>query len=120
MLSIPTQLFINGKFVKGEGELIAVINPSTGEMITQVAEASLAQIQAAVAAAAAAFSSWKKTTPRDRATMLLKLADSIDSNAELLAELESTNCGKPYLAALMMKCQRLPMFFAFLQEQYAI
>ncbi len=113
MLTIPTQLFINGKFVKGEGELIDVINPSTGQVITQIAEASLAQIQAAVTAASVAFNSWKKTTPRDRATLLLKLADSIDNNAELLAELESANCGKPYLAALNDEMPAIADVFRF-------
>lgn len=100
MLSIPTQLFINGQFVKGQGAAIDVLNPSTGEVITQVAEASMEQIQTAVSAAAIAFKTYKKTTPSERATMLLALADAIDSNAEILAQLESMNCGKPYLAAL--------------------
>ncbi len=100
MQNTQTQLLINGQFVKGEGAPISVLNPATGAEIAQVAEASMAQIEAAVSAAAAAFKSWKKTTPRDRATMLLKLADAIEADAENFAELESINCGKPYLAAL--------------------
>jgi aminobutyraldehyde dehydrogenase len=100
MLLIPTHLLINEKFVKGEGTLISVLNPSTGTEITQVPEASMAQIEAAVKAAEAAFKTWKKTTPSQRAAMLLSLADAIDANAEDFAELESLNCGKPYLAAL--------------------
>ena len=100
MLNFQTQLLINGVFVNGHGPLEKIINPSTGEIITQVAEASLEQIQQAVSAAASAFKTWKKTTPRDRSTMLLKLADAIEANAETLANLESMNCGKPYLAAL--------------------
>ena len=100
MQNIQTNLFINGQFVKGEGEAISVLNPATGAVITEVNEASMAQIEAAVSAAAAAFKTYKKTTPRDRATMLLKLADAIEANATEFAELESQNCGKPYLAAL--------------------
>lgn len=100
MQNIQTQLLINGQFVKGEGAPISVLNPATGAEITQVAEASSAQIEAAASAAAAAFKSWKKTTPRDRSAMLLKLADAIEADAEGFAELESMNCGKPYLAAL--------------------
>ena len=100
MQNSPTKLLINGQFVNGEGERISVLNPSTGLEITQVAEASMAQIQQAVVAAATAFKTYKKTTPKDRSTMLLKLADAIDANAEKFAELESANCGKPYLAAL--------------------
>ena len=100
MHNIQKSLLINGQFVSGEGALENIINPSTGEVITQVKEASLEQISAAVTAAQNAFTTWKKTTPRDRSSMLLKLADAIESNAESFATLESMNCGKPYLAAL--------------------
>ena len=110
---MQTQLFINGKFVKGEGALISVLNPATGVEITQVAEASLEQIQQAVHAAAIAFKTWKKTTPRDRATMLLKLADAIEADAEAFAELESMNCGKPYLAALNDEVPAIADVFRF-------
>ena len=94
------KLLINGKFVTGEGAAEAIHNPSTGEVIANINEASLAQVEQATKAAATAFQTWSKTTPKDRATMLLALADSIDANAETLAELESMNCGKPYAAAL--------------------
>ena len=100
MSNIQTKLFINGQFVKGDGAAISVLNPATGAEICLVNEASQAQIEAAVSAAANAFKTYKKTTPRDRATLLLKLADAIEANAEAFAELESANCGKPYLAAL--------------------
>ena len=100
MQNISTKLLINGQFVNGEGAAISVINPATGMEITQVNEASMAQIESAASAAAAAFKSYKKTTPSQRATMLLALAAAIDANAEMLAELESANCGKPYLSAL--------------------
>jgi aminobutyraldehyde dehydrogenase len=113
MQNIQTQLLIDGKFVKGEGALISVLNPATEEEITQVAEASLAQIQQAVSAAASAFPAWKKTTPRDRATMLLKLADAIEADAEGFAELESMNCGKPYLAALNDEVPAIADVFRF-------
>ena len=100
MQNIATKLLINGQFVKGEGAAISVLNPATGVEITLVNEASMAQIEAAVSAAAAAFKTYKKTTPSQRATMLLALAAAIDANATEFAELESANCGKPYLAAL--------------------
>ena len=100
MQNSPTKLLINGQFIKGEGAAISVLNQATGAEITQVNEASVAQIESAVIAAATAFKTYKKTTPRDRATLLLKLADAIEANSETFAELESANCGKPYLAAL--------------------
>ena len=100
MIMIQTKLLINGQFVKGDGAAISVLNPANGAEICLVNEASLAQIESAVNAAATAFKTYKKTTPRERATMLLKLADAIEANAETFASLESLNCGKPYLAAL--------------------
>ncbi|QNM96479.1 gamma-aminobutyraldehyde dehydrogenase [Chitinimonas koreensis] len=95
-----TQLLINGQFVAGQGEVEDVLNPATGEVIARVAEASLDQVQAAVAAAEAAFDGWARTTPRDRATLLLRLGDAIEARATEFARIESLNCGKPYLFAL--------------------
>lgn len=60
MLNFQTRLLINGTLVNGNGTLEKIINPSTGVIITHVAEASLEQIQLAVASAASAFKSWKK------------------------------------------------------------
>ena len=97
---MQTKLLINGQFVQGEGAAISVLNPATGAEICQVNEASIAQIEAAASAAAAAFKTYKKTTPNERACMLLALADAINANATEFAELESQNCGKPYLAAI--------------------
>jgi aminobutyraldehyde dehydrogenase len=113
MQNIQTQQLINGQLIKGEGALISVLNPATGLEITQVAEASLVQIERAASAAASAFKSWKKTTPRDRATMLLKLADAIEADAEGFADLESMNCGKPYAAALNDEIPAIADLFRF-------
>jgi len=94
------KMLIDGSFVVGEGAAEAIMSPSMGESIASIKEASLAQIEQATKAAATAFQTWSKTTPKERATKLLALADSIDANAQTLAELESVNCGKPYAAAL--------------------
>ncbi|OYT94650.1 MAG: gamma-aminobutyraldehyde dehydrogenase, partial [Pseudomonas sp. PGPPP3] len=76
------------------------LNPSLGTTLVEINEASSSQVDAAVQAADAAFDSWSQTVPKDRAQLLLRLADAIDANAESLARLESNNCGKPYSAAL--------------------
>ncbi|WP_437891635.1 aminobutyraldehyde dehydrogenase [Phytobacter sp. V91] len=94
------QLLINGELVFGEGEKQAVYNPATGEVLLEIAEASAAQVNAAVMAADDAFKSWGQTTPKARAECLLKLAQVIEDNAETLAGLESLNCGKPLHCAL--------------------
>ncbi|MDU4249279.1 gamma-aminobutyraldehyde dehydrogenase [Pseudomonas sp.] len=97
---MQTHLLINGQLVAGEGEKLAVLNPSLGTTLVEIAEATPAQVDAAVLAADAAFDGWSQTAPKDRAMLLLQLADAIDANAEELARLESNNCGKPYSAAL--------------------
>lgn len=89
------QLLINGELVSGEGEKQAVYNPATGEVLLEVAEASAAQVDAAVQAADRAFAEWGYATPKVRAQALLDLAQAIEDNAESLAQLESLNCGKP-------------------------
>lgn len=96
----PQDLLINGQIVAGDGVAEDIFNPATGELLCRVHEASPEQVRAAVGAAAVAFDGWARTTPKDRATLLLKLADQIEAHGPELARLESLNCGKPYLAAL--------------------
>ena len=110
---MQTKLLINGQLVTGEGTLQAVLNPSLGTTLVEINEASAAQVDAAVRAADAAFDSWSQTTPKDRATLLLQLADKIDAHAEELARLESNNCGKPYSAALNDELPAIADVFRF-------
>lgn len=98
-LRFSTQLLINGKTVSGEGRAESVLNPSTGEVLCEVREASAEQLQQAVEGASAAFFGWAALTPKDRSGYLLKIADAIEANGDELAMLESLNCGKPLAAA---------------------
>ncbi len=97
---LPTDLLIDGAFVRGEGEAEKVLNPSTGELLVAVPEASPEQLHKAVSAAHRAFDGWSETTPMERSRLLLKIADAIEAKAEAFARLESLNCGKPYARAL--------------------
>ena len=97
---MQTRLLINGQLETGSGAPLGVMNPSTGVEITKVAEASAEQVAAAIAAANNAFTGWALTPPRERAALLLTIADTIEAKGEYLARLESLNCGKPYAAAL--------------------
>jgi aminobutyraldehyde dehydrogenase len=99
-LTLPTDLFIDGAFQRGEGEPERVLNPATGALLVEVPEASIEQLHKAVSAAHRAFDAWRETTPMERSRMLLKLADAIEARAESFARLESLNCGKPYARAL--------------------
>ncbi|WP_447593201.1 gamma-aminobutyraldehyde dehydrogenase [Aquipseudomonas campi] len=110
---MQTKLLINGQLVAGEGAVQAVLNPSLGTTLVEIHEASEAQVDAAVRAADAAFDSWSQTSPKDRSSLLLKLADTIDAHAEELARLESNNCGKPYSAALNDELPAIADVFRF-------
>jgi aminobutyraldehyde dehydrogenase len=110
---MQTKLLIDGKLVAGAGKVEEVLNPATGKVIARVAEASRAQVNAAVLAAEAAFSGWSQTPPKDRAALLLRLADRIESEGEAYARLESLNCGKPYPAALNDEIPAIADVFRF-------
>lgn len=99
-VSFPTELLIDHQLVKGQGAGEPIMNPATGEVLCEVAEASPEQVNRAVLAAGRAYESWSQTTPAERAGLLLKLADMVEANAEQFARLESLNCGKPYARAL--------------------
>lgn len=91
------QLFIDGKFVDAEsGKTFITPNPATGETFAEVAEADKADIDKAVAAARKAFEGkWSKISARDRGRLLYKLSQLIEQNAAHLAELETSDNGKP-------------------------
>ncbi|HSD92767.1 MAG TPA: gamma-aminobutyraldehyde dehydrogenase [Methyloceanibacter sp.] len=97
---LDTQMLIGSKFVSGSDAPEAVINPKTEETIVSLPDASPAQVDAAVNAAAGAFKTWSRTTPAERSGLLLKLADAIDAEAEAFATLEALNCGKPRIRVL--------------------
>lgn len=95
MSALETNLFINGNFVAGAGPVETVYEPARGTVLAEVASASADQVEAALAAAHAAYKSWSRTTPRERSAALWALADGIEAQAERLASIESRNAGKP-------------------------
>jgi betaine-aldehyde dehydrogenase len=77
--------FINGEFVPSTStETTAIVNPSTGETYAVAPVSNAADVDAAMKAAAAAFLTWKQTTPAERQLALLKIADLMEANADLL------------------------------------
>jgi len=99
MSDIDTALLIGDRFEPGEEAKEPILNPRTGALILDVAEASTAQVDRAVAAARKAFERWSRTTPSERSAALLRIADRIEAEAEGFAALEALNCGKPINAA---------------------
>lgn len=107
-------LLIDGKFVPAQsGKTFPTLNPATGQVICQVAEADKADVDLAVKAARKALDGpWGRMNASDRARLMHKLADAIESRWEELATLETLDNGKPIgdsLAAdlpLTIKCYR--------------
>src|SRR5262245_13109203 len=108
----PTKLLVNGKWIdSASGKTFPTINPSTGEIITYVAESDAPDVEKAVAAARHAVEKrpWTKRSAAQRGRLLNKLADLIEDHADELAQLESLDNGKPYHVA---KAADLPLTIA--------
>lgn len=93
------KLLINGELVDGASAL-DVINPATEELVATCARASKAQLDGAVAAAAAAFPAWSALAIDERRKALLAIADVIDANTAALARLLTLEQGKPLQDAM--------------------
>jgi acyl-CoA reductase-like NAD-dependent aldehyde dehydrogenase len=88
--------FIGGTWRSAKsGRTDEVRNPATGELLDEVAASDGDDVDEAVAAAADAFGSWSRTTPRHRFEMLMKIADAIEADMETIHDLEIRNVGKP-------------------------
>jgi betaine-aldehyde dehydrogenase len=91
---IPSS-WVDGAPLTTEGPRHQVINPATGDVIAELALATTADIDLAVASARAAFSAWSSATPAERSAVLFKLADLLETHAaEVIAE-EVSQTGKP-------------------------
>lgn len=94
----PGQLLIDGGWADGTRTFDS-INPATGEVLTQIAEASPADVDRAVEAARRAFEDrngvWRKLSASERGRLIWKLADLLEKNIDEFAELETLDNGKP-------------------------
>jgi acyl-CoA reductase-like NAD-dependent aldehyde dehydrogenase len=98
-------LLIDGEFVPpADGRTFETLDPATGRPIARIAHAGAADVDRAVAAARAAFEQgpWHSISAADRALLIHRLADLIDTNADELAELESLDNGKPVKIAKLI------------------
>ena len=88
--------FIGGKWVAPlKGQYFDVITPISGQVYTQAARSTAEDVELALDAAHAAADAWGKTDPTTRSNILLKIADRIETNLELLAYAETVDNGKP-------------------------
>ena len=87
--------FIGGESVAPQsGQYVELINPATGQPFAEMPVSNAADVDAAVTAAAKAFTTWKRTTPSQRSLMLLKIADILEANIDAIVDAETENCGK--------------------------
>lgn len=111
-VKLQTKLFINNQFVDAvSGKTFPTINPATGEVIANIAEADAADVDLAVKAARTAFQTWRNVNPAERGRLLNKFADLLEANTEEFATIESLDNGKPKTASfgdiyLVLECIR--------------
>jgi aldehyde dehydrogenase (NAD+) len=94
----PGRLLIGGQWIDGPKKF-DTINPATGEVLTQIVEASAEDVDRAVTAARRAFEDrsgpWRKFSASERGRLIWRLADLVEKNIDELAELETLDNGKP-------------------------
>jgi aldehyde dehydrogenase len=88
--------YIGGKWVAPvKGQYFDVVSPITGKNYTQAARSTAEDIELALDAAHKAADAWGKTSTTERSNILLKIADRIEANLELIATADTIDNGKP-------------------------
>jgi len=93
------KLWIDGQWQDTQGgKMMPIEDPTTGNQIAEVVDASREDVDRAVQAAKRAFydGRWSKLAPGERSKIIWKIADLLEANAQELAKVESENTGKPY------------------------
>jgi len=98
MSAVLNGLYINGVWRAGD-DVLDVINPATEAPLAQVNVGDAIAVTQAIDAASAAFPDWSKSTGRDRAALLRKIAEGVSAQREHLMHLQSSNNGKPLFEA---------------------
>ena len=118
----PKRLLIGGKWLEAaSGSTFATINPATGETLAEVAEGDAEDVDRAVAAARAAFEGpWRKATPYDRQTALLRLAELVERHYDELASLDTLDMGAPLQRTRGMRQRAVGMLRYYAGQATAI
>jgi succinate-semialdehyde dehydrogenase/glutarate-semialdehyde dehydrogenase len=115
--AVKPQLFIGGEWRDGgEGGTIAVEDPSTGETLAEVADATVEDAKAALGAAHETFAEWRDHPPRERGDILRRAFDVITERADDLALLMTLEMGKP-LAESKAEIAYAANFFRWYSEE---
>ncbi|KAB0653600.1 5-carboxymethyl-2-hydroxymuconate semialdehyde dehydrogenase [Burkholderia diffusa] len=107
--------WIDGREVESR-ETFTTLNPATGDVITDVASAGEAEVDAAVRAAKEAFPKWANTPAKERAKLMRKLGELIEKNVPMLAALETQDTGLPIAQTSKQLIPRASENFNFFAE----
>ncbi|MBX9609373.1 MAG: aldehyde dehydrogenase family protein [Gammaproteobacteria bacterium] len=111
---MPRNLFIGGEWVEAlDGARLSVRDPFDDSEILTIAEARANDVDRAVAAARAAFPAWAAMNPADRARLLQRLVEKMESCFEELAELEALDTGHPLRDTRMLDVPRTLLNFRY-------
>ena len=88
------QNYVDGEWVEAEGAVRDVVNPATGQMIAHVPQSTDEEVNAAVAAASAAFPEWRRTPAVARARMLFRLKELMEEHFEIASRIQTQEHGK--------------------------
>lgn len=112
--------YIGGEHVAARsGRWLNVFEPATGQPYAKLPDSDTANVDNAVAAASAAFPAWSRTTPRERAALLRRVAELIRRDLAPLARAESVDQGKPLSVATEVDIPRSALNFDFFAEACA-
>ena len=88
--------FVGGRSIEPtDGATAPIVDPSTGEAYLEAPVSGPKDVDAAMAAAAAAFPGWRDATPSERSLALIRIADALEARADELVDAECRNTGKP-------------------------
>src|ERR1700694_793401 len=114
-MTYHAQLFINGEFTNAaSGKTLEIINPATGGVIGQLADAGAADVDRAVMAGHHAFEEgkWSGASIQERARVLNFFADLFEADLEGFFQLETLNNGRP-IVETRAQISRLPQFYRY-------
>jgi len=114
-ITYDAQLFINGEFAgAASGSMLDIVNPATGVVVGQLANAGAIDVDRAVTAAQTAFDDgkWSRASIQERARVLNRFADLFEADLEAFFKLETLNNGRPFVET-RAQISRLPQFFRY-------
>jgi betaine-aldehyde dehydrogenase len=90
------QIYYNGQSQSSSGPVFKSINPATGKAQAEIQSASHSDVDAAISSAKAAFESWSRTPPVERARILQKAVQILRERNDDIARVETHDTGKPF------------------------